>query len=372
VATARLNLEKFETRSEHDPRDPMVARLEDTFGAGNPAGYDELKEKEVLAAVERMLEKKRQNGKPIFVVDDGGIVARVLRKYYPPETEAEFTIVEWTTRGAMLFDELESPKASMTSAAEAKAKTEIEPAFIADAAVEHAVVAGKSRFGTLEGLPVLGIGYGNIGRAAQRALAREGALVTVTDTNPKRLEYAEKFDRLGAEPDVIQALKGKKLIIPATGRNSAPPEVFGASDPGSTWFSLSSVDIETRDPRQWANGTWGTDLVRMSVNATVDPSAEGGVRLEYERREVLGGGYPINLDRRARVMPIQREEVILMVLNEAIAQAVLQRGKAGKHQLPPERNDRIFRIYGEVHPEEMALARAFNEDALRFERATQG
>ncbi len=57
-------------------------------------------------------------------------------------------------------------------------------------------------------------------------------------------------------------------------------------------------------------------------------------------------------------MPLEEEEVILLVLNEAIAQATQEKG-TGKKQVAPEREDRIDRLYRQYHPEQANYVDAF-------------
>lgn len=357
ISIERLNLEGFRTLDDHDPRDPLLAKLQDTIGAGNPQGFDELKTAAVRRAVEEMLEKHAHNGLPILVVDDGGYVSKVVRDYFR-EHEDKFRFVEWTTRGVRQFETVADPAYSLVSAAECTPKTYFEPPFIAKAAVEHLLVGAGTHFSSLKDLEVATIGHGSIGRAAALALAGEGAAVQVSDLDAQHRARAQQ-DGLAETADVKEAVAGKRLVVAATGANSSPPPVFEASAPGTVWASLSSVDIETRDvsdPRN--NGTWGTNLVRANLNAELDPSAPGGLKIELEKREILNGGYPLNLSRRVRVMPLQEEEVILLVLNEAIAQATQETG-TGKKAVAPERQARIDRLYRQHHPEQAAYVDAF-------------
>jgi hypothetical protein len=324
----------------------LLAKLEDTIGAGNPQGFDELKTAAIRRAVEEMLDKHAENGLPIMVIDDGGYVSKVVRAHFKDD-ESKFRFVEWTTRGVRQFETIADPAYALVSAAECQPKSYFEPPFIAKAAVEHLLVGAGTRFSSLKDLEVATIGHGSIGRAAALALAGEGAAVQVSDLDAKHRARAAE-DGLAQTADVKQAVAGKKLVVGATGANSSPPPLFEASAPGTVWASLSSVDIETRDdkdPRN--NGTWGTNLVRANLKAELDPTAPGGVKVELEAREILNGGYPLNPSRRVRVMPLEEEEVILLVLNEAIAQATQEKG-TGKKQVA-RREDRIDRLYRQYH-----------------------
>lgn len=391
IAEARLNRDGFKTIADHDPRPALLAKLQETLGGGSEQSFDQLKEADIQRAIGAMLEKREQNGKPILIVDDGGYAAKVIRKHFP-EHEAAFKIVEWTTRGIRLFEQITDPKMTLVSAAESRPKTEIEPAFIADSLIEHFRVALAQRFPTLEGKRILVVGAGHIGRACALAAAELGAQVSMNDLKPERLEKAVAGTALKSEADLRAAVKGKDAILAVTGANSLPPEIFGLVDPGTVVTSASSVDIETRDPETRNNGHWGGDLSRLTVKLGPAPSAgsptgaakprekfahpineqaaqalegalgavaaEQGLTATVERRDVLAGGFVLNLSRRARVMPIEREELILLNVTEALAQ-VAKTSAPGKHLMAPEREDRITALFAQHHPEDYARALAF-------------
>jgi len=387
LAEARLGRDGYETLADHDPRPQLLAQMQDTLGGGNPQSFDQLKEEDIRRAVKRMVEKNEQNGKPILIVDDGGYAAKVIRKYFP-EHEDKFRIVEWTTRGIRQFEQIPDPKMSLISAAESKPKVEIEPAFIADSLIEHFRVALRARFPDLKDRRILVVGAGNIGRACALAAAELGAKVSMNDLKADRLAKAVGGTDLKAELDLEKAVKGKDAILAVTGANSLPPDIFQLIDPGTVVTSASSVDIETRDPAEWKNGTWGTDLSRLTVklgskgserapftNPINESGAQAleaslskagapyGLEASVERRDILAGGFVLNLGRRARVMPVQREELILLNVTEAIAQAAQTSG-AGKHVMAPEREDRIIALFARHHPEDHAFALRFAADAI--------
>jgi hypothetical protein len=384
LAEARLNRDGFTTLTDHDPRPALLAKLQDTLGGGNPQAFDTLKEDDIHRAVAAVIAKHQANDKPILVIDDGGYVAKVIRKHFP-EHEAAFKIVEWTTRGIRLFEQIPDPKLTLVSGAESRPKTEIEPAFIADSLIEHFRVALATRFPDLTGKRILVVGAGNIGRACGLAAAELGAVVSMNDLRAERLQQAVHGTPLAAEPDLRSAVKGKDAILAVTGANSLPPELFQLIDPGTVVTSASSVDIETRDDRAYANGHWGTDLSRLTVKLSSEPAASPrapfahpineqgaqaleagltaaggplGLHASVERRDILAGGFVLNLGRRARVMPVQREELILLNVTEAIAQAAAT-SAPGKHLMEPTREARITQLFAQHHPEDYARAQQF-------------
>jgi NAD(P)-dependent dehydrogenase (short-subunit alcohol dehydrogenase family) len=391
IAIERMNREGFETWERHDDRNPLLAKLQDTLGGGNPKGFDELKEDEIKAAVQRMIDKHQENGKPILIVDDGGYVSKVIRAHFS-KYEDQFKIVEWTTRGIRQFEEIKDPKMPLVSGAESRPKVEIEPAFVAESLVEHFLVAMRGRLDDLAKKKILVVGAGNIGRAVALAAADRGAEVTLNDLKTDKLEKAAKGTKLLRDPDLEHAVKGKHAILAITGANSMPPEIVHLADPETVIAAGSSVDIETRSPNARDNGHWGTDLSKLSLRfertkprrskkektprfdhpvnqAGIRALSEGleaaakkaGFTASIEARHILAGGYVLNFDRRVRIMPIQQEEVILLNVNESLAQAVTTT-KPGKNLLAPEREDRIEELYEKHHPEEMKLARRFREE----------
>ncbi len=387
LAEAKLNRDGFETVADHDPRPELLARMQDTLGGGQAQSFDELKEQDIKRAVGRMVEKHQANGKPILIVDDGGYAAKVIRKHFP-EREDQFRIVEWTTRGIRQFEQIPQPKMSLISAAESRPKVEVEPAFIADSLVEHFQVALRQRFPDLKDKRILVIGAGNIGRACALAAQELGATVSMNDLKPERLSRAVAGTKLTGEADIRKAVTGKDAILAVTGANSLPDEIFSLIDPGTVVASASSVDIETRSESPHENGHWSTDLSRLSITMGADEKSkgqraafknqvtEGGVRAlevslnrsaaaygleaRVERRDILAGGFVLNLSRKARVMPIQREELILLNVTEAMAQAT-QTTMPGKHLMESAREDRILSLFERYHPEDFAAARRFSK-----------
>jgi hypothetical protein len=351
VALARLNLDGWRTRDDHDPRDPFTAKLQDTLGAGNPTPFDALKEENIKSTVGEMIEMHQRNGKPIFVIDDGGYVIHAIRKHYP-EHEEKFRIVEWTTRGIRKLEQVPDVKIPVVAAAETAPKNSIEPPFVADSTVLHFLAAVEHKMGGLNDKRILVVGAGYIGKAVAHALKELGAHVSVHDRDPAKL--VGLADGLVAAKDVRVAVKGKDAILAATGANSLGGDVLGFADPGTLITSASSVDIETRDEVQWKNGHWSTDLVR----ATLHVDEAGNSRLE--EKTILGGGFVLNLSRRARIMPLDREELILMNVTEALAVAHTSTAK-GKVKVEPWREERITQTYAKAYPAAYARAMAFQD-----------
>ncbi len=349
VALARLNLDGWRTRDDHDSRDPFTARLQDTLGAGNPVPFDALKEENIKSAVGEMIALHQKNGKPIFVIDDGGYVIHAIRNHYP-EHEEKFRIVEWTTRGIRKLEQVKDVKIPVVAAAETAPKNAIEPPFVADSTVLHFLAAVEHKIGGLKDKRVLVIGAGHIGTAVALALRERGAIVSVHDKDKAKL--AALPAGLIAAVDVKAAVKGKDAILAATGANSLGGGVLEHADPGTLITSASSVDIETRDEAQWKNGHWSTDLVR----ATLHIDEAGNSRLE--EKKILGGGFVLNLSRRARIMPLDREELILMNVTEALAVAHTSTAR-GKVKVEPWREERITSTYQQTYPAAFARAMAF-------------
>ncbi|MBK8012160.1 MAG: hypothetical protein IPK13_12500 [Deltaproteobacteria bacterium] len=383
IAIERLNLDGFETVLDHDPRPPEVAMLEDKLGAGSEQGFDELKEAALVRALARMLEMRAENGKPILVIDDGGYVGKTIRKHFP-ESESAFKIVEWTMRGVRQYEQIEDPRFAYVSAAEARPKVEIEPAFIADACVPASLAAMRERLGDLEGRRNSVIGAGNIGLACARAAAELGAKVGVHDTDVDKARAATEGGGLALFETLDAAIAAPEALLAGTGANSLPPEVFRKLPAGAVVASLSSTDIETRSSRTHENGSWGTDLARWSITVSLDgrgavetptPShpinragaqalAEGlravaethGASFAVDERTILNGGYPINLIRRLRLMAPAREELIFLNVTEAVAQ-IHGIEDHEKHLVEPWREERVLDLFAAHHPADFARAR---------------
>lgn len=385
VAVECLRLFGWETIEDHDsPNNAFEALVSNALGAGQDKNFDELKEASVVRALERMLAMHARNGKKILVIDDGGYVAKALRKHFP-QHEHLFKIVEWTTRGVRGYETIPDPKFSFVSAAETKPKVEIEPPFIADACVPLVVQAIQEEIGIVRGRRVLLAGAGNIGIACGVALQDLGASVLVCDTDRQKATDKARDGGLAAVAALDDAISAVDILLLATGTNACPPEVLQKLPPTAIAISVSSNDIETRSPENFANGRWTNNLVRLTVKLTDTPPAvppskawrpkdpfsqahydalvaayeplakKFGLYLSIEARIIVAGSYPINHIRRLRLMSPAREELLFLNVTEALAH-IDTIDDTEKHGIGPQREDRVIRIFSEVHPDEYAYA----------------
>jgi hypothetical protein len=379
IAMARLNRDGWTTLgpSEEPPRG---------FGMLRPRyekPFDTLKKEEILEGLQKMLELHERNHKPIIVVDDGGYVAQVLHETFP-DKEPLFRFVEWTTRGIRQFEKLSHPGFPLISGAESRPKTEIEPAFIGAALAESFRAALTRRFGQNARPRVLLVGYGNIGKAAAELLREAGYPVSVFDKRPDRQKQARAL-RFPVSHSLEEALKGAQAVLATTGENSLPPSLLRQS-PGLLLASASSVDIETRDPENPIPGSWHQDtkVLHVSIGNNADPSRSNlgdtsgyfadhlthqyldtlndqlrksglNMKAEVQADDNLASGFVLNLDGRIRLMSLEREELVLMNVTEAISQAATT-SSPGKHLMESRREDRILRVFAEKHPEDAKFA----------------
>ncbi|MEX3008721.1 NAD-binding protein [Hoeflea sp. TYP-13] len=86
----------------------------------------------------------------------------------------------------------------------------------------------------LSGRKFVVFGYGKVGRGITRYLSREGAEITVVDSNPTHLEHAaatgHATERSAGSPTLLEAINDAFAVITATGHPGLVQELFSPSD----------------------------------------------------------------------------------------------------------------------------------------------
>ena len=272
-------------------------------------------QRKVERAVDDMVKLHRRNHKPVVVLDDGGLVTKILHsnpRYR--DVLGAFKIVEQTTRGITLAEQ-QQLKVPVINVARSVAK-KAEGRFIG-AAVSAKVLQGLGRLGrTLDRVPVTVMGYGVVGRAVARELRKAGALVTVVEPSTARARAARKARFTVAAKE--QALAGAKVVIGATGKQSLSLADLRRLPANAVVASASSKQVEF-DMQ---------GLVRAASARRVLPSGEALVRLptaQYQlgrkRITVLGDGWPVNFDGDVEDIPARQIQLTRAVMFAGAIQA---------------------------------------------------
>ena len=272
-------------------------------------------EQAVRKAVDDMVAKHRRNHKPVVVLDDGGLVTKILHsdKRYADVLPA-FKIVEQTTRGITLAEKqhLRTPVINVARSASKRA----EGIFIGQA-VAAKVLQGLRRSGKeLSGAKVTVMGYGIVGEAVAAELKRAKARVTVVETSGSRVKAARKA-RFSVTSKA-RALPTSDVVIGATGSQSLSLADLRKLPSGAVVASASSKQVEF-DMAGLRKAASSRKLVKSDNPLVRLPTA----RYKLGRRQitVLGDGWPVNFDGDVEDIPARHIQITRAVMFAGALQA---------------------------------------------------
>ena len=296
---------------------PAVRKVlkEDGFDVRVPPLSVAKYEAAVRRAVDDMVKQHRRNHKPVVVLDDGGLVTKILHsnpKY--ADVRHAFKIVEQTTRGITVAEQqkLEVPVINVARSLSKRA----EGRFIGQA-VAAKVLQGLRRDGReLSGARVTVMGYGIVGQAVAAELKRAGARVTVVESSGSRAKAARKARFTVTTRD--RALPTSDVVIGATGYQSLSLADLRLLPTGAVIASASSkqVEFDMNNLRKKASArklmTSDNPLVRL-------PTAR--YTLGSKKITVLGDGWPVNFDGDVEDIPARHIQLTRAVMFAGALQA---------------------------------------------------
>ena len=269
----------------------------------DPAAY----EKQVELALNEMVKRHRENQKTILVMDDGGLVARLLAKHPKRyrSISGNIKIVEQTTRG---ITEAETAGVAHPIVDVARSQSKKREAKYIGPAVARKVSQALSRYGkqvAKKNAVIMG-GGGWVGRHVAEALRDAGAKVTVVETSSVRRAAMKRrgFDVV-SDSGKRSALKKADIVIGASGKQSLSyADLQGLKD-GVAIASASSKRLE------FEMDTLSKHAKRKTVASSNPlvrlPSAE--YQLGGKSILAIGDGWPVNFD--GDVEDINPEEIQL-------------------------------------------------------------
>ena len=265
-------------------------------------------EQAVRKAVDDMVARHRRNHKPVVVLDDGGLVTKILHSdpRYADVLPA-FKIVEQTTRGITVAEKqrLEVPVINVARSLSKRA----EGIFIGQA-VAAKVLQGLRRSGRdLSGARVTVMGYGIVGEAVAVELKRAGARVTVVERSGDRARAARKA-RFSVTTKA-RALPTSDVVIGATGHQSLTLADLRKLPGGAVVASASSKQVEF-DMAGLRKAASSRRLVKSDNPLVRLPTA----RYKLGRAEitVLGDGWPVNFDGDVEDIPARHIQLTRAVM----------------------------------------------------------
>lgn len=245
---------------------------------------------QVRTAMYERLKSALASGRRIIVLDDGGMVAHLLREDpFLREHAHLFTIVEQTRRGITVAEQ-DDVVASLINAAQSLSKVFVEGPIIGEVLHEK-LQTRLARMGikSVKGMRIGLIGKGAIGSPLAEELRKMGAIVTGRDTDPDKLSEQEK---LLSREDFFQ---GQDLILGATGQESISAADLALIPDGTIIGSCSSklVEIDMATLGELAKPPKGR------IEVVDDESFPPTVRYHLPDGRaitVLAQGYPLNFD----------------------------------------------------------------------------
>lgn len=217
----------------------------DTPDVVDPNDITAAYEQAVEGALDRAVQRALVDGKPILLLDDGGKCASVAAKKYPQLAHL-FRGVEQTTRGTTEIGNLAQAGTPVgfpvVDVARSPLKAHEMPTIGAQVAGEIEKLLAGVGLAEVKGRAVTVMGFGPIAKGTAAALQALGARVTVWDVDEnKRKEAALLYDVPATREE---ALRGKSLLVGATGHRSITREDMDLLDHECVIASASSRDVE--------------------------------------------------------------------------------------------------------------------------------
>lgn len=341
-----------------------------TLGMDNrvPGSLAELKPT-IERAMEELIAKAKQTGKPILVIDDGGTVMDLISTKFKADAGL-FRIVEQTMRGitatkqAIARGGFKPPTVVAAATSEAKFVADQHIAETALRAI-RTIVAARDRLLPDKVAPTLAqaspavMGFGTISGSLARNFALEiqqptetlleaRARVGVWDIDPlqRQLAREEGFFVPERREDLF---KGRDVLVGATGFPSITLDDLPLLAPHCLTMSMSSKQVEFEEGLEAAviNSGWDPQpdsaLRGWSILGSYAPRAAFGLAEQLDRPSehllvearvktgpgVVEGGpilvnrlQPINFDHTLFCVPEERAQLIRAILLDAAAQAV--------------------------------------------------
>jgi adenosylhomocysteinase len=306
------------------------ALLDDGFDVRVPALSTKAYRDEVRKALDDVVARHRQNGQPVIVLDDGGLVTELLHadlRY--ADVRGAFKIVEQTTRGIEVAEQSQL-EVAIINVARSRAKR-AEGRYIGRAVAAKVSQALARVDRSPEDADAVVFGFGVVGSAVARELKGHKARVTVVETNPVRAARAAKLGyRVVSEAD---ALRTADIVIGATGKQSLSLELLRLLKDGAVIASASSKQVEFDMEGLGAAASRRTLIAAHSPLVKL-PTAR--YRLGGAEITVLGDGWPINFDGDVEDIPAEDIQLTraAMFLG-AMQAAALRHDKRGNRRLIP-------------------------------------
>lgn len=343
----------------------------------SPKDVERTMEQDVFHALRAAMKRSRENGKELLVVDDGGMVVRLLtgrakyldegaiglseyRQFLLENRNVPVRVVEQTTRG--ITEALKAgrlpPNVTLVDMARSRAKDQEGP-FIGKV-VFRSLAKGMDDLGKgpLSGKTVAVLGYGVIGAAVAQSLREAGNRVVVYDPSPEARERAAAAG-LEIADELPAALRDKDLVVGCSGHTSVTHQDFFSMRSGTVLASTSSKSMEfftehlsgrmsanlypTYESGQHGEApvtTYGTSFSHHRTHQVVewDPKNRFNQVVYY----LMNNGCPVNFDGEVNCVDPEDIQLTEAIKFEAVQQAAKSPVGLGLVALDEDRQDRIL------------------------------
>jgi adenosylhomocysteinase len=298
---------------------------------------------EVKKAMEERIASSKKSGRPIIVMDDGGLAAMMFDKYPELAKEAHrFKIVEQTTRGITVADgvDLHSPLINVAQSWGKFVEGPMIGKVVAQKLIERlAGIDVKNLKGKHVGL----VGYGTIGAPLAEFLREQGAIVTVRDLGKESRDRAEKAE-FKVETDRKKFFSKQDIIIGATGKLSMTEEDFAVLKDGAILGSCSSklVEIDVTGLKK-ASKKKGLEVIdERSFPPSVRYDLKDGRKID-----LLASGFPLNFDGDVESVASLEIQLTMGLLLIGALQAA-NANAAGVRRLDPTQQLELLQAFDRV------------------------
>jgi S-adenosylhomocysteine hydrolase len=350
-----------------------------------PKDVERTMETDLFFALRSALDKAKQTGKKMMVVDDGGMVVRLLTgrsRYVAKDSylgekyrqlvrecrDVPIRVVEQTTRG--ITEALEAgalpSNLSIIDMARSRAKA-YEGRYIGEVALKSLTkgFADLGR-GALSNRKVTVIGYGVIGQQVAAALRDAGNAVTLFDAAPEARAAAAK-DGYPVANALKDALPKKDLVVGCSGHHSVSHDDFFSMSRGTVLASTSSKSMEfftehlsgrlsnsmypARETGAHGEGAVVSDGSTLSHHRTHqivenDPKDPFNQVVYY----LLNNGTPVNFDGQVNCVDPADIQLTEGIKLEALMQAAHTAPGQGIVPLEEQRQERVLHAMDERRP----------------------
>lgn len=317
------------------------------------------------------IEAAEASGRKILVLDDGGLVAKLLDDDPDLTPYAHlFKIVEQTRRGITVADgvELKSP---VINVAQSWGKF-VEGPMIGDS-VTGKLLERLEKIGveSLKGMKVGVIGYGTIGAPIAKQLEERGAVVTVLDVSAESMDKA-KADGFAVAKNRATFFSGADMIIGATGMQSMTKadleRVKSGVILGSASSKLVEIDVEALAAES-RKGRGKEPRVEVVDGESHPPTVEYTVG-EDRKIKLLASGFPVNFDGGQENIPPEQIQLTRALMLIGGLQAVGAK-VAGVNRLDPKKELDVLELLESlgVTEEQPEVAEALEKAKLNLEVA---